>query len=423
MALLTGCGIQPQIGAPNAMPRVQPLSGYGYQVLYEFQGYGYGKKDGSLPYSSLIVVKNGLYGTTFQGGDYNYSACGGGKFFAGCGTVFEVTATGDERVVYRFQGGADGFYPEAGLLWLNGTLYGTTTAGGSSSCDETYGKLCGTVFALSLSGKERVLHTFAGAPDGIGPAATLIAVNGRLYGTTTGGGYSGGGSGCYYGGCGVVFQISTSGVERVLYAFKGGKDGAQPSGPLLSANGMLYGTTTYGGSGCGTVFKVSTSGREKVVYRFNASNGGCYPVGGLVEIKGILYGVTAFGGGCSDCGAVFKITTNGTERLIYAFQGGSDGMQVLAGLLAFRGVLYGTTPNGGGGCNGSFGCGTVFSVTTSGSEQVLHAFRGGSDGAGPLAGLAAFRETLYGTTTGGGHYYCGVSSSGISCGTVFKIFP
>jgi uncharacterized repeat protein (TIGR03803 family) len=422
-ALLSGCGgSQPPVGMPGAMGLARPLSDNGYEVLYEFQGDGDGEMDGAVPHSSLIAVKNRLYGTTIQGGNNNYSACGGGEFFAGCGTVFEVTPSGRERVLYRFAGGEDGFYPAAGLLGLNGTLYGTTSAGGSSACD-TYGKLCGTVFALSLSGQEHVLHRFAGSPDGVGPSANLVAVNGKLYGTTVGGGYLGNGSGCYYDGCGVVFEISTSGKERVLHAFKGGKDGAGPSGPLLSVNGTLYGTTTYGGSGgCGTDFKVSTTGRESVVYAFNAAKGGCYPIGGVVKIRGTFYGVVASGGSCSNCGAVFKVTTTGTEQLIYKFKGGSDGRQLLAGLLGFRGLLYGTTASGGAGCYGSFGCGTVFKVTTSGAEQVLHAFEGRNDGADPQAGLSALRGTLYGTTVGGGYYYCGISNS-VSCGTVFKILP
>jgi uncharacterized repeat protein (TIGR03803 family) len=425
--MLSGCsGWQPPIGTPGAMGATHPLFDSGYEVLYEFQGDGNGKTDGAFPHSSLIAVKNRLYGTTVQGGNNNYSACGGGEFFAGCGTVFEVTPSGKERVLYGFAGGEDGFYPEAGLLWLNGMLYGTTSAGGSSHCDQTYGKLCGTVFALTLSGRERVLHRFAGSPDGVGPAANLIAVNGKLYGTTAGGGYLGKGNGCYYDGCGVVFEISTSGSERVLHAFKGGKDGATPSGPLLSVSGTLFGTTTYGGSstggGCGTVFKVSTSGSESVVYRFNAVSGGCYPIGGLVKVKGALYGVAASGGRCADCGAVFKTTTKGRAQLIYRFEGGTDGGQLLAGLLALRGVLYGTTASGGAGCSASLGCGTVFKMTTSGVEEVLYAFEGGGDGGDPQAGLAAFRDMLYGTTVGGGDYYCGISSSG-GCGTVFKILP
>jgi uncharacterized repeat protein (TIGR03803 family) len=73
-------------------------------------------------------------------------------------------------------------------------------------------------------------------------------VNGTLYGTTPQGGAS----------AGTVFEVSTSGKERVLYSFKGVPDGAYPGAGLVDVNGVLYGTTTNGGvSNAGTVFKVS----------------------------------------------------------------------------------------------------------------------------------------------------------------------
>jgi uncharacterized repeat protein (TIGR03803 family) len=63
---------------------------------------------------------------------------------------------------------------------FNGALYGTTSLGGAN------GK--GTVFKVSTSGNESVLYSFAGQPDAASPAASLIHVNGKLYGTTPVGG-------------------------------------------------------------------------------------------------------------------------------------------------------------------------------------------------------------------------------------------
>ena len=81
-------------------------------------------------------------------------------------------------------------------------------------------------------------------------------------GTTYGGGK----------GDGTVFSISTTGTEKVLYRFRGNKDGANPSASLIAVKGLLYGTTEYGGLTAnpsnGTVFRVSTTGSEKVLYRF-----------------------------------------------------------------------------------------------------------------------------------------------------------
>jgi uncharacterized repeat protein (TIGR03803 family) len=133
--------------------------------------------------------------------------------------------------VTAFGSGTDpGSYPAAGLAYVNGTLYGTTVHGGSSNPQSPNLGL-GTVFAVSKSGTERVLHSFTGRPDGAYPYAGLISVNGTLYGTTSGGGANG---------YGTVFAVSTSGAERVLYSFKGGTDGANPqAGPHRRQRNLL----------------------------------------------------------------------------------------------------------------------------------------------------------------------------------------
>ena len=85
------------------------------------------------------------------------------------------------RVLYRFHRD-DGHYPEAALLDVGGTLYGTAPWGGSHGW--------GAVFAISADGTEHVLHSFPDEfkGDGSVPVASLIAVNGTLYGTTSRGG-------------------------------------------------------------------------------------------------------------------------------------------------------------------------------------------------------------------------------------------
>jgi hypothetical protein len=165
------------------------------------------------------------------------------------------------RTLHRFKGGADGASP-TNVVDINGVLYGTTAAGGGTSCGSG-GLGCGTVFAISTSGKGyHVLHRFKGGIDGWNPTTLSADMKGTLYSATTFGGHSGCGSGY---GCGTVFKMSTSGNGySVLYRFKGGMDGANPRshGPI-QVNGMLYGTTYSGGgsgcggSGCGTVFAVA----------------------------------------------------------------------------------------------------------------------------------------------------------------------
>jgi uncharacterized repeat protein (TIGR03803 family) len=212
-------------------------------------------------------------------------------------------------VLYAFRGPnyGDGYGPRGSLLDVNGTLYGVTYLGGASgSSSEGYGM----VYALATSGKEKVLYSFQGPPDGSEPFSGLINVNGTLYGTT----FSGGKSGCQNNfGCGVVYSITTSGSEKVLYRFKGGSDGGNPDASLLEVNGTLYGTTAFGGTnGLGTIFSYSTSGGEQVLHSFGGSDG-ADPEADMIDVSGTLYGTTYYGGyekGCGGkgCGTVFALT-------------------------------------------------------------------------------------------------------------------
>ena len=156
---------------------------------------------------------------------------------------------------------------------MNGMLYGTTFVGGNGSGCNDEGLGCGIVFALDPNtGVETVLHTFAGeATDGGGPAASLLGVNGTLYGTTEfGGGYSS----CNNGGdgCGTVFSIDPiTRAETILHSFlNNGKDGQNPIAGLIELRGKLFGSTENGGAySYRTVFSLNLStGKEKVVYSF-----------------------------------------------------------------------------------------------------------------------------------------------------------
>jgi uncharacterized repeat protein (TIGR03803 family) len=270
---------------------------------------------------------------------------------------------------------------------------------------------------VSTSGGEHVLHSFGTGADGIHPEAPLVFYSGALYGTT----YDGG---SLSGTPGTVFAVS-QGQERVLHTFGSGTDGYAPQAGLVVYNGVLYGTTYYGGSnGAGTVFAISPSGKERVVYNFKPAPDGELPAAGLAVYKGVLYGTTSIGGAgiCSSgCGTVFAVTPSGKERVLYRFGGGSDGGNPRAGLVVYHGALYGTTMAGGGsGSRCGYGCGTVFTVSLAGKERVLHRFGSGTDGAGPQAGLIVYNATLYGTTVYGGACNNG-STNG--CGTVFAISP
>lgn len=141
-------------------------------------------KDGSYPSAVLAMDGQGnLYGTTFYGGvEPAGSRCG-----KGCGTVFEVTAAGTESVLYAFQGKQqkDGAIPGSGLVMdAQGNLYGTTESGGAFNA--------GTIFKLTHTGVETVLYSFTGGADGGSPQTGLVMdAQGNFYGATYAGGTHG----------------------------------------------------------------------------------------------------------------------------------------------------------------------------------------------------------------------------------------
>ena len=364
-------------GSEPSLARQQSRD-HGYKQLYAFN---YASGGAEYPVASLIALNGTLYGTTELGGA------------AGSGTVFEVSTSGKESVLHNFAGGSDGSLPVASLVALNGKLYGTTESGGS--CTGSGG--CGTVFEVSTSGSESVLYSFKGGTDGEYPFAGLIAVNGELYGTT----YLGGAAGY-----GTVFKVNTSGSESVVHSFGSLPDGAYPMAGLIALHGALYGTTFAGGTGAGygTVFKMSMSGKDHVIYSFNpnTNNDGEAPEAGVIALKGKLYGTTPYGG-ANAYGTVFEVSTSGKERVLSSNVDDSQ-----ASLVAVNGALYGTSYGGG-----IDNLGTVFKMSTSGKESTLYDFAGNPDGSAPKAPLLDVNGTLYGTTYEGG----------LGVGTVFKISP
>ncbi len=366
-------------------------------ILYSFSGNpSLGGDDGAYPLAGLIQASDGsLYGTTVSGGSYN------------CGTAFGIALSGTETFLHSFTndnspcvdgegggGGDDGGDPRAALIQISdGSLYGTTPDGGAH--------YVGTVFQITPSGTESVVYSFAGGTsDGVSPQAGLIqGSDGNLYGTTSYGGTNSEGT--------VFKINPSTGAESIVYSFAGGtSDGAYPEAGLIQgSDGNLYGTTANGGaSGDGTVFEVDPStGAESIVYSFaGGTSDGAYPAAGVIQgSDGNLYGTTANGGANGD-GTVFEANPNtGAETIVYSFAGGaSDGANPYAGLIqASDGNFYGTTANGG--INGD---GTVFEISSGRTESILHSFTGGStDGANPYAGLIQGSDgNLYGTTRLGG---------------------
>ena len=363
--------------------------------LHTFTG-----SDGFHPHTSLILSSNILYGTTIYGG------------YSDNGTVFAINTDGTGFTnLYSFTGGSDGSLPQGGLILSGNTLYGTTLHGGSSGY--------GTVFAVNVDGTGFTnLYGFtaaSGSPatnsDGAYPQSTLVLSGNVLYGTAGGGGSSG---------YGTLFAVNTDGTSFTnLHTFTGGSDGANPYGGVVLSSNALYGTAYSGGnSGKGTVFAVNIDGAGFTnLYSFTGS-GGANTFAGLILSGNTLYG-TAYGGGSLGAGTVFAINTDGTGFTnLHSFTV-IDGTSPYAGLILSDNTLYGTASLGGGANNG-----TVFKIKTNGTAFTnLYSFTGcsgvlrtNSDGANPYASLILSGNTLYGTARIGGSFGFGTVFS-LSFGT------
>jgi uncharacterized repeat protein (TIGR03803 family) len=385
------------------------------QVLWSFQ-----KPQLGNPLGRLLFRNGDLYGTASA-----FDSDGGN------GQVFRLRQSNGKwsaTSIVEFDR-TDGSEPFAGMLSSSGTLYGTTPLGNSSNC--------GSVFSVSRSGGQWLLSTIwsfsGGSSDGCQPLSDLVMDSaGNIFGTTTGGG-PGGGS-CA-GGCGTVFELSPQQgggwTETLLHSFDD-EDGALPRGGLFRDKaGNLFGTTAAGdgtrcyGVGCGTVFELSPTDSGwnfSNIHVFEATDGGM-PWGVLIEgPKGMLYGTTT-GGGSEGGGTAFALARSKgawTETVLYNFKGSSDGGTPQGGLRSNgSGGFFGTTFSGGqSGCEDDDGCGVVFDLTESGgvwSETVLYSFSGGSDGGNPAAAVILDKSgNLYSTSCEGGAY---------GYGTVWELTP
>ena len=320
---------------------LEPVSGgWDYFVLHNFNFDGVNNFDGFQPVSNLVLdTKGRLYGTTKFGGsgqcfDTTAAAAPKGAIPTGCGTVFQLTphpgGSWSEKILYSFQGGADGALPFAGLARdSSGIFYGTTFEGGipaATSCNSKYATGCGVVFSLAPQAGgwiQKVVYAFQAQADGANPTAPVIFDRaGNIYGTTSGVDFGDDFS--------TVFELtpSTGGVwnEHTLFAFAAGGDGTGTNalgGLIFDAAGNLYGTAFYGNGasttaiappksiGGGVVYKLAptTSGpwTQSVLHTFTGSPDGYHPgYGSLVLRGGALYGTTTMGG-TGNAGGVFSV--------------------------------------------------------------------------------------------------------------------
>jgi uncharacterized repeat protein (TIGR03803 family) len=291
------------------------------------------------------------------------------------------------KVLYAFNEGSGGDQPWAGVIQSeSGDLYGTTEYGVGSGCPEG----CGVVYKLNKAGTETVLLAFSGT-DGAYPVAPVVRdKEGNIYGTTP--------ASADYGN---AFKVNTAGNETVLHNFTGKSDGCYPAqGLILDSSGDLFGTTpSCGSAGNGTIFKINHAGKFTVLHSFaGPPSDGASPYNGHLSMdkSGNLYGVTS-AGGAHGGGAVYKLSSDGKLILLHSFAGHpSDGCYPYGSVLQDRaGNFYGTSYE----CGSNY-YGTIWKVSKSGKETVLHNFVGGSvDGCYPYGGVAQdSKGNLYGLT-------------------------
>jgi uncharacterized repeat protein (TIGR03803 family) len=303
-------------------------------VLHSFAG----GSDGEGPAAALIMGSDGaLYGTTVWGGSGPCTNSQGN----GCGTVFRITPDGTESIVYSFQSGGDGYAPTTGVIQVaNGDLYGATNGGGIYNS--------GTIFHITAAGVESIIHTYNYGVDGGAPSGLVQGLDGNIYGL----------DGYFFG---AVFRLTLTGDFTILYSFGANpNDAAFPNGMLtMDSNGNLYGTASSGGtSGFGAIFEVTPGGMERIVYSFTNGQDGGTPNGTVyIGSDGLLYGTTQYGGAHGH-GTVYQINENGSERTLHSFANcsytsvGGTGFA----LIADNGdALYGATTGNCGAIDGSGG--------------------------------------------------------------------
>jgi uncharacterized repeat protein (TIGR03803 family) len=368
-----------------------------------------------------------LYGTAFYGG---VTGCE-----SGCGAIWRLAPSGSTWKASYFglpflgdkNFNTDGIHPTAGLVVHKGILYGINSLGGNTAQLDF-----GTVFTVApphgsvKTWTVKVLYRFnAKSNGGTTPIGGItFGADGLIYGTTSQGGSHGHGT---------VFKMTLAGAKTTIANFTGA-NGDNPQGDLaFGKDGAIYGTTFGGGKyNRGTVFRMAKSGSTwkspQVLHSFTGGNiaggfnDGNGPMGHIVlGSDGSVYGTTQFGGPLNK-GTVFRLKPSSwTHSYVHQFGSVSgDGKNVVSGVTAGPGgMLYGTTTEGG-----RFTFGTLFRVAPTGkSYKVLHSFAGGKDGSGPKGGVVLKNSTVYGTASEDGGVACVVNGKHLfqGCGTVFKV--
>ena len=372
-ALANCSGVAAQAPMTGSMPAGASAATPGesdYAVLYRFGP----PPDGNSPTTDLVLFPptSGtlLYGTTSGGGTPS-AQCS-----SGCGTIYSidpVNPSGNYKQLYSFQGGVNGAIPESGLNPSGGAgeMFGTTFFGGVRGPHCYLNRRCGTVYKIDAVGSFRVVYEFKGSPDGANPSGGrhYVDAKGLFYGTTEYGGSLG---------FGTAYSISPGGDEKVIHSFAGAPDdGGYPVGDIASVctpNCTFYGVTLKGGAhDDGTIFSITEDGSEHVLHSFKSTEGD-EPLGGL-ELstdRSTLYGA-ASRDGANDRGSIFSyVPASKSFTVVHSFAKGGDGVLPYARPILQGSVLFGSTQEGG-----QYGSGAIYEISglpKHPQECVIHSF-------------------------------------------------
>lgn len=252
-------------------------TGGGHQILHNFSGQTYG--DGANPNASLLIVNDTIYGTTLNGGTNNR------------GVIFSLTLSGTYTILHHFTG-TTSILARSELILDSNILYGNDSTG-------VLGAAKNTIFSYNLGTSQFNSYNYGTTLTFTYGGGLTKGSNGLFYGTSFNGGISGNG---------VLYTCSTINNAGIFYQ----NPNISPTyGKLMEApNGYLYGVTYYGGLGSnGQIYKIDLQGNNfEIIFNNFSVTGGTSPSGVLFHSGGYLYGTTS-ANGVSNKGSIFKIAT------------------------------------------------------------------------------------------------------------------
>gem|GEM_PF-5230896 len=339
-------------------------------------------------YTALTPFNDIMYGV-LTSDDFSFPVRNVGTLFS-----FDPEKRDFKNLVEFGQSNEGGRYPESGLVEYKRVLYGTTLYGGK------YGN--GTIYSFDpLMGTHKKLFDFNYTGSGSEPSTELTLNNSIFYGVTrTGGLY----------GYGTLFSFDPlSETFQKIHDFDGSNSGSGPSAGLTLFNGVLYGTTDFGGlNNDGTLFAFDpTENTYQKLFDFDRTTSGAQPSEALTIYDEKLYGITNWGG-INNAGVLFSFDpVVSTYHKIFEFSfNGPFGAWPSAPLIPFKDKLYGSTRLGGKG--------TLFSLDPVSGEMSKQLPIGASLGISPVATLTVFEERIYGLKLRGGKN---------NYGTIFQLDP